>query len=188
MKTRYYLSMMSALTLCLLYIQDAKAQSRHKTDSLSYETQREKVNTLLNQRSLKFGEYDQSLQQKTGIFGIFKSKGDMQRSIDILKEIVINDNNIFIETKKLLDLKDYEKEYYQKLATEYDEQALAYMKTITKLQQENDKLRQEILKLEDTEHGNDILLYISLLIIFALLTYVLTIWYGKYKGKKLTKL
>lgn len=185
MKKIYIVSVVLVLLSFLLCAQHTGAQSRHRIDSLTYETQREKVNNLLNERSRRFGEYDQSLHQKTGIFGIFKSKSDMQRSIDILKDIVITDNNIFIETKKLLDLKDYEKEHYQKLAVEYDEQALAYMKTITKLQQENDKLRQEIAKLEDTEHGNDVLLYVALLIILGLSFFVLMTLYNRYRTKKI---
>lgn len=171
----------------LFHIHTSLAQSQHKMDSLTYETQRKKVNTLLNDRSRKFGDYDQSLQQKTGIFGIFKTKGDMQRSIDILKQIVITDNNIFIETKKLLDIKDYEKEHYQKLATEYDIQRAAYMKTISKLQQENEKLRQEVAKLENQDHDNDLINYYALLAIVALSA--LIIWqYIKHRPQKLTKL
>lgn len=174
--------------LFVLWTGWAVAQSQHRVDSLTYETQREKVNGLLEDRSRRFGEYDESLQQKTGIFGIFKRKGDMQRSLDILKDIVITDNNIFLETRKLLDLKDYEKVHYQRLATEYDEQALAYMKTITKLQQENDKLRQKISLQQDVEHGSDVLLYISLLVIIGLLSFVLVTLYNRHKAKKLTKL
>ena len=96
------------------------------SDSISYEIQRKLVNTLLQQRSTKFGEYDVSLTQKTGIFGIFKSKGDMQKSNDILKQIVITDNNIFLETKKLLAIKDYESEKNLEKARQYDSQVTAY--------------------------------------------------------------
>lgn len=187
MEKRYLIPII-LVQLLVLWTYSTVAQSQHKVDSLTYETQREKVNTLLSDRSRRFGEYDQSLQQKTGIFGAFKTKRDMQRSIDILKDIVVTDNNIFIETKKLLDLKDYEKAHYQNLAMEYDEQALAYMKTITKLQQENDKLRQEIAKLQDTEHGSDVLLYLALLAILGLSSFVVITLYNRYKAKKLTKL
>src|SRR5690606_18171017 len=98
-----------------------------EADSSLFENQRQRVNMLLEERSRKFGEYDQSLQQRTGIFGLFKSKSDMQKSIDILQAIVINDNNIFIETRKLLDLKDTERDRFQLLATEFDNQVTAYM-------------------------------------------------------------
>jgi len=59
-----------------------------KTDSLSYESQRQRVNKLLDERTAKFGEYSASLEKKTGVFGLFKTKGDMQKSIDILRALV----------------------------------------------------------------------------------------------------
>src|SRR5690554_7464066 len=70
------------------------SQSILAQDTLAYEIQRQRVNTLLDQRSARFGQFDQSLNSRTGIFGL-KTKKDMQNSIDILKEIVITDNNIF---------------------------------------------------------------------------------------------
>lgn len=109
----------------------------------------------------------------------------MQKSIDILRNIVINDNHIFIETRKLLDLKDAQSERYQKLAAEYDQQVSAYMKTINKLQQENDKLRGEISNLENSDQGNDNKLFIAILIILGLVISVIYL-YLKQRPKKLT--
>jgi hypothetical protein len=43
-----------------------------QVDTSAYQTQRLKVNALLNQRSAKFGQYDQSLDTRTGIFGPMK--------------------------------------------------------------------------------------------------------------------
>jgi len=155
-------------------------------DSLTFEAQRERVNKLLADRSQRFGDYDESLEKKTGVFGLFKTKTDMQKSIDILRKIVLNDNNIFLETRKLLDLKDAQSERYQRLATEYDQQVLAYMKTITKLQNENDRLRSEIDQLENTDRGSGIQLYIAILIILGLVFLLITLnW--KSIQKKLTK-
>lgn len=45
----------------LLHAQDSTAV---KADSLTFEAQRERVNHLLNERSRRFGEYDQSLEKK----------------------------------------------------------------------------------------------------------------------------
>jgi hypothetical protein len=42
---------------------------------------------------------------------------------------------------KLLKIKDFEKDKYQQLATDYDKQVSAYIGTISKLQKENEKLR-----------------------------------------------
>ncbi|ULT27683.1 hypothetical protein KUH03_13880 [Sphingobacterium sp. E70] len=69
--------------------------AQENADSSAFEVQRKRVNSLLDARQQKFGAYDTSLTQKTGLFGLFKSKGDMQKSIDILKDVVITDNNIF---------------------------------------------------------------------------------------------
>lgn len=166
----------------ILKAQDSTAL---KTDSITFESQRARVNKLLNERSAKFGDYDSSLTKKTGVFGLFKTKGDMQKSIDILRNIVINDNHIFIETRKLLDLKDVQSERYQKLAAEYDQQVSAYMKTINKLQQENDKLRGDISNLENSDQGNDNKLFIAIVIILGLVISVIYL-YLKQKPKKLT--
>lgn len=141
--------------------------AQNNQDSITFETQRKHVNDLLDQRSKKFGDFTTSLEQKTGIFGLFKTKNDMQKSIDILKSVVINDNAIFLETRKLLDIKDNQAERYQSLATEYDQQVTAYMKTITKLQTENEQLRKKIISLEDQGHKDNNLLYITLLLLLG---------------------
>lgn len=153
---------------CFLLSFTTMASTTQNQDSISFETQRTRVNDLLDQRGKKFGDYTTSLEQKTGIFGLFKTKNDMQKSIDILKSIVINDNAIFIETRKLLDLKDNQAERYQNLAQEYDQQVTAYMKTISKLQKENDQLREQITALQDQGHKDNNLLYIALLLLLGL--------------------
>lgn len=176
-----------ALFLCInIYYPNYSFSQSPLDTSSSFEEQRKRVNNLLNERSKKFGEYDVSLQQKTGIFGLFKSKGDMQKSIDILKQIVINDNNIFIETRKLLDLKDSERERFQKLATEYDEQVTAYMKTISTLQRENENLREQISNLEDKDHSNSTYIYLFLFVFIGLIFIILNL-YKRLKTKNVTK-
>jgi len=157
-----------------------------KTDSLSYESQRQRVNKLLDERTTKFGEYSASLEKKTGVFGLFKTKGDMQKSIDILRALVLNDNNIFIETRKLLDLKDAQTERYQQLASQYDNQVSAYMKTITKLQDENEKLREELNSEQKDDTSNTTLLYFAILAV-VVLSILLFSQYKKRKGEKLTE-
>lgn len=130
--------------------QDPYAQA----DSLTYELQRQKVNQLLEERRARFGKFDESLKKKTGIFGL-KTKKDMQASIDILESIVKTDNNIFVETKKLIDFKDqqlsykeYEKERVAELAKEYDARINNYISTISKLQKEHEKLTAQVKQLE----------------------------------------
>ncbi|HLS95519.1 hypothetical protein BC792_101141 [Sphingobacterium allocomposti] len=145
-------------------------------DTVSFEQQRQRVNTLLEERSKRFGDYNSSLQKKTGIFGIFKTKADMQRSIDILQQIVLTDNNIFVETKKLLDIKDFESSRNKALAAEYDQQVSAYMKTITKLQLENERLRAQIAGMDEEDHANHLWTYLLLAIVFVLLIVVYTLY------------
>lgn len=158
------------LLLCL-FIFPFSAKSN--TDSLTFEAQRTTVNNLLDARANKFGEYVTSLDQKTGIFGLFKTSRDMQKSIDILQSIVLTDNKIFIETRKLLSIKDNQAEKYQHLALKYDNQVTAYMKTISKLQATNDKLR---LQLKDLENGGNSYRNISFLLTIVIIALLVAIF------------
>ncbi len=112
-------------------------------DSLAYQLQRNKINAMLNSRSGKFGQYDVSLSSRTGIFGL-KTKRDMQKSIDILTEIIQTDNAILKETKTLLDYKTFQQEKVESRSQESETRTLAYMHTINKLQNENERVRTEI--------------------------------------------
>jgi hypothetical protein len=111
-------------------------------DSSAYQTQRIKINNLLDQRSERFGQYENSLGTRSGIFGL-KTKRDMQASNDILRQIVLTDNDIFTELKVLLDYKDLEKSEVQTRAETVEGRIERYQSTITRLQQENQKLRTE---------------------------------------------
>lgn len=113
-----------------------------QSDSLAYQLQRKKINQMLDARSQKFGQYAESLSSRTGIFGL-KTKKDMQKSIDILTEIIQTDNAILKETKTLLDYKTFEQEQVQTKSKESDYRNLAYMRTINKLETENEKIRSE---------------------------------------------
>src|SRR5690606_7844669 len=161
---------MKRLSLFLVFLMGllfaGKSQTNIDSDSISFEQQRERINNLLEERSRRFGEFDNSLRQKTGVFGIFKRKKDMQKSIDILRKIVLTDNDIFLETKKLLDVKGGESEKKANMVKEKDNQVPGYMHTITKIQTENEKLRNQINDLETkqrTLHTTILLLVIAIL-------------------------
>ncbi len=109
-------------------------------DTTAYQAQRLKVNSLLAQRSAKFGQYDQSLTQHTGIFG-FQSKQDVKNSNEILRQIVINDNNIFKELKILLDYKDMIVQQVKRDASNSNSRLQNHQATIRKLQEENERLQ-----------------------------------------------
>lgn len=163
-------------------IQIGTARTNMDADTINFEKQREHVNSLLEERSKRFGDFDNSLQKKTGVFGIFKSKKDLQKSTDILREIVLTDNRIFLETKKLLDIKGDESDRYEGLAAEYDQQISAYMRTINKLQIENEKLRSQINEL-DNKQGNSYLLVSLLIIVILMLCFTLYRYFQRSKPK-----
>ncbi len=178
------LSLFLVFFMGLLYM--GKSQSHIDIDSINFEQQREHVNNLLEQRSKRFGEFDHSLRQKTGVFGIFKRKKDMQKSIDILREIVLTDNDIFLETKKLLDIKENESDRKENLASAYDEQISGYMHTITKLQAENEKLRNQINDLESKQRNRHQTILLLVIIILAL-SFTLYLRMKPHKPKNLTQ-
>jgi hypothetical protein len=78
-----------------------------KSDSLAYELQRTKINGMLLQRKVRFGQYDQSVSKHSGIFWM-QTKKDIRRSNDILTEIINNDDEIFRQIKILLDYKTFQ--------------------------------------------------------------------------------
>ncbi|MGK9118235.1 hypothetical protein [Olivibacter jilunii] len=135
-------------------------------DSTAYERQRAKVNRLLDQRSQRFGEFDASLRARSGIFGL-KTKKDMQASIDILKEIVKTDNNIFKETKALLDFKDIEKQTVENKALESGSRITGYINTISKLRKSQEQLLEEVNVLK---RQNSVYLNVLIIAFLALAT------------------
>ncbi|GAB1463655.1 hypothetical protein [Pedobacter sp.] len=108
-------------------------------DSTAYELQRNKINSLLAERSAKFGQYEESLSARTGIFG-FQTKKDIKNSNEILRQIALNDNAIFTELKVLLDYKDLQ---FQQVKSNVDHNELridSYKRTIRDLQVKNEEL------------------------------------------------
>ena len=123
-----------------------------QVDTNSYQSQRFKINELLKERSARFGQYDQSLNQRTGIFG-FQTKKDIKNSNEILRQIVLNDNNIFKELKVLLEYKDLQVQQVQSTAKASNERISAYMAAIKKLQDQNEILRKQLSE-QEKESGN----------------------------------
>jgi len=111
-------------------------------DTSSYASQRVKVNALLEERSAKFGQYDESLNQRTGIFG-WQTKKDIKNSNEILRQVVLTDNNIFKELKVLMDYKDLQNQQKVAVADNSQQRIENYMQTIKKLQDQNDALKKE---------------------------------------------
>lgn len=135
MKKYFYL-----LTILLLNLQAIAQQ-----DTAAYAAQRAKVNSLLVERSNKFGQYDESLNQRTGIFG-WQTKRDIKNSNEILRQVVLTDNNIFKELKVLMDYKDLQNQQKVAVADNSQERMERYMQTIKKLQDQNEQLKEDLEK------------------------------------------
>lgn len=131
------------LLFCLVATLGASAQSPVNPDSVAYQLQRQKINNMLAARKQKFGQYEQSLSQHTGIFG-FQTKDDIRRSAGILMDIAKTDDNIFKELKILLEYRDFQQRQIQNHSKEAETTAAGYMAVITHLQQQNARLKQQL--------------------------------------------
>lgn len=160
--------------LLILFTCIAFDASALQNDTTAYQLQRLKVNALLSERSNKFGQYDQSLDNKTGIFG-FQTKGDIKKSNEILRQIVLNDNNIFKELKILLDYKDQEVKRIRLEASSGSARIQDQILTIKKLQDENQQLKEQ-----NSDIGKPVLIYLTIFLslFFAILSFV---YYKKYR-------
>lgn len=126
----------------------AFGQSPVNSDSVAYQLQRQKINNMLNARKQKFGQYQQSLSQHTGIFG-FQTKDDIRRSAGILMEISKTDDAIFRELKILLEYRDFQQKQIQNHSHDAETANDAYLKVINHLQQQNTHLKQQVKEAEE---------------------------------------
>jgi len=163
---------------CLL---SAGAFAQGNTDSLAYQLQRKKINSMLAERSRKFGKYDQSLSKHTGIFGL-QTKKDIRRSNDILMDIVKTDNAIYRELKILLDYRTFQQTQVQSHSKEAEKSNLGFMYTISRLQQQTDRLKADAdkqqLNLERTKRS-----YIAVILFLLAVILYLLIRNGKHTTK-----
>ena len=81
----------------------AHAFAQQNEDSLAYAQQGKKITAMLARRARKFGQYEHSLRQHTGIFGM-QTKNDIRNSNGILMDIVKTDDSVYKEIKILLSL------------------------------------------------------------------------------------
>jgi hypothetical protein len=66
------------------------------------------LQNLLNERKQKFDSYSESLDKRSGFFG-GKSKADIQRSNEVLIDIVKTDNKIISALNRVADFRTFEK-------------------------------------------------------------------------------
>ena len=161
--------------LCLFAVGDLLAQSQFNADSIAYQLQRKKINTMLAVRKQKFGQYSQSLSQHTGIFGL-QTKDDIRRSNSILMDIVKTDDNIYKELKILLEYRAFQQRQIQSHSKEAETINQGFIATIKKLSKQNAQLKAA------AEHkGNSNFIYIT--IIALMLASILFLIYKKNKVK-----
>ena len=165
------------LVLFSFFLADTFAQVT--ADSLAYQAQRKKINNMLGLRKAKFGQYDLSLGQHTGIFGL-QTKNDIRHSNDILMDIVRTDDAIFKQLKILLDYRTFEQRVVQSHFIEADSNNLGYMARINKLTDQNDKLKHELEKADLQQEKSK---QIAMGIIFGLLIVVILLLRAKFVKK-----
>ncbi|EHQ29620.1 hypothetical protein [Mucilaginibacter paludis] len=170
---------MKTFLLCLLMAASVSAAHAINPDSLAYQLQRKKINSLLDQRSQKFSQYSQSLNTKTGIFG-WQTKKDIRRSGEILMDIAHTDENIFKEIKNLLDYKTFQATQVVAQSHESEDRVTNYMVTINKLRQQNDKLKQE-QNLRDDEYRKTKTIYI--IVILLLIATSIFLFFSRNKSR-----
>ncbi|QNK64516.1 hypothetical protein H7F33_08565 [Pedobacter sp. PAMC26386] len=149
-----------------------------QNDTSAYQTQRLKINALLADRSAKFGQYDLSLSARTGIFGL-QTKNDLKNSNEILRGIILNDNNIFRELKILMNYKDQEVQQVNTNATNSAKRIEAYMQTIKRLQDQNEELKAKTIDVAGKEKKETYSIIFAIIIVLAGGFY----FYNKYSKK-----
>lgn len=157
--------------LCFLFIDVLHAQTNEQVsaDSIAYQLQRKKINSMLDMRKLRFGQYSQSLNEHTGIFGL-QTKGDIRRSNDILMDIVNTDDKIYKELKILLEYKAFQQRQIQNHSKEAESMNLGYMSTINKLRQQNLQLKANAQKaLEQKQSSQRIYIIVIVLMLASIL-------------------
>lgn len=164
--------MKKIILISLLSFLFANVFAQANTDSVAYQLQRKKINSMLAARAQKFGQYDNSLTEHTGIFGL-QTKKDIRRSNDILMDIVKTDNDIYKQLKILLDYRAFQQSQVQDKSKETESTSLGFMYTINKLQAQVAQLKkqqEESDKLQDkTARNFTIIVVIMLAIILMLL-------------------
>jgi hypothetical protein len=164
--------MKKLISFCLLCFVAASVFAQANADSVAYQRQRAKINAMLAVRGQKFGQYDKSLSEHTGIFGL-QTKKDIRRSNDILMDIVKTDNDIYRELKILLEYRTFQQSQVQDQSKETEQTATESMYTISRLQDQLVKVKKENeanATLLDKESLNfKIIVFILVIIILFLL-------------------
>jgi hypothetical protein len=167
------------MLIMLLCLPSAIAMAQANSDSVAYQLERKKINTMLSQRAIKFGQYDESLRMHTGIFGL-QTKKDIRRSNDILMDIVKTDNAIYKELKILLEFRAFQQSQVQSHSKDAENSNFGYMTAINKLRTRVDSLKTDGLR-QQLQTEKDQRIYIIVFII--MLALILLLAFRKSKRK-----
>ncbi len=165
--------MKKLLLFLLLFLTSYVAFCQVSNDSLAYQLQRKKINSMLASRSQKFGQYDQSLSMHTGIFG-FQTKKDIRRSNDILMDIVKTDDNIYRELKILLEYRTFQQTQVINHSKETEASTIGYMNTINRLRTQIDRLKADADKQQQEHQKTRNNFIIALIVLAAIVLYLLS--------------
>jgi hypothetical protein len=168
-----FIMMKKIILVSLLSFLSAAVFAQAANDSIAYRLERKKINAMLAQRTLKFGQYDQSLTMHTGIFGL-QTKKDIRRSNDILMDIVKTDDTIYKELKILFDYSVFQRTQVQTHTNEAVENNLGFMTTINKLRNQVDQLKADTAMQQIAQEKTERNFIIALIAMFALILYLLT--------------
>ena len=163
--------------IILFLFTDLQAQTNAQVsaDSIAYQLQRKKINSMLDMRKVRFGQYSQSLNEHTGIFGL-QTKSDIRRSNDILMDIVKTDDNIYKELKILLEYRAFQQRQIQSHSKEAETINQNYINLISKLRQQNAVLKASAQKADTMQ-------YVYILIIVLMIASILFLISRKSKVK-----
>lgn len=103
MKKIFFLGLTFLLSATTVVPQD---RARERTQDRTAD--RAELHQLLMERQKKFDAYTTSLKKRSGIFG-GKTKVDMQRSNEVLTDIIESDNKIISVLNRVVNFKTYEK-------------------------------------------------------------------------------
>lgn len=148
------------------------AIAQSNTDSLAYQLQRKKINSMLADRAQKFGVYDESLRMHTGIFGL-QTKKDIRRSNDILMDIVKTDNAIYRELKTLLEYRTFQQTQVQTHSKEAEQSNVGFMMTINKLREQNDQLKATAEKQQERQQSTFHTYIFIWIVLFAVILFLI---------------
>jgi hypothetical protein len=142
-----------------------------QNDSAAYEMQRSKINGMLAQREAKFDQYEQSLTQRSGIFGM-QTKNDIRHSNEILMDITSTDNRILKETKILLDYRAFQQQQVQTQSAEIQSTNRNFMYTINQLRSRNEQLASQVAS-EQKKQGKAKTIYLTIITVLIITSILL---------------